>query len=302
MMNILLTALAPIFWGTTYLVTTELLPEGRPLLAGALRALPVGLWIVISYRKLPQGVWWWRMFVLGTLNIGLFFVLLFVAAYRLPGGVAATLGAIQPLIVAGLAWVLLAQRPRFITLLAGVVGIIGVALLVLAPGVALDVWGVVAALAGAVSMATGVVLAKRWVRPVPVLLFTGWQLLVGGLLVAVLSLLIEGLPPQFTMTNVLGFSYLGVVGTGLAYTLWFRGIERIGVSVSFLGLLSPLVATLVGYVVLEQHLSRWQLVGGTLILVSVVVGNWQGQKRQGRKLQHIQSEPVTGTVPQPVCN
>ena len=37
------TALAPAAWGTTYLVTTELLPPGRPLLAGALRALPAGL-------------------------------------------------------------------------------------------------------------------------------------------------------------------------------------------------------------------------------------------------------------------
>ena len=39
----LTTALAPIAWGTTYAVTTELLPPGRPLLAGLLRALPVGL-------------------------------------------------------------------------------------------------------------------------------------------------------------------------------------------------------------------------------------------------------------------
>ena len=37
------TALAPATWGTTYAVTSELLPSGRPLLSGALRALPAGL-------------------------------------------------------------------------------------------------------------------------------------------------------------------------------------------------------------------------------------------------------------------
>ena len=99
-LNLLLTALTPIVWGSTYLVTTELLPPGRPLLAGTLRALPVGLAIMLSYRRLPQRRWLWRVSVLGFLNIGLFFACLFVGAYRLPGGVAATLGAVGPLFVA----------------------------------------------------------------------------------------------------------------------------------------------------------------------------------------------------------
>ena len=42
--------------------------------------------------------------MLGALNIGLFFALVFVAAYRLPRGVAATVGTAQPLLVASLAW------------------------------------------------------------------------------------------------------------------------------------------------------------------------------------------------------
>ena len=103
------TAVAPVLWGTTYLVTTELLPEGRPLLVAALRALPAGLLLLAVTRRLPSGGWWWRSAVLGALNIGVFFALLFVAAYRLPGGVAATLGAVQPLVVAGLGAALLGQ-------------------------------------------------------------------------------------------------------------------------------------------------------------------------------------------------
>lgn len=96
-------ALAPVAWGTTYLVATELLPDGRPMLAAALRALPAGLVLLAVFRWLPEGRWWQRAFVLGTLNIGLFFALLFVAAYRLPGGVAATVGAVQSLMVSLLA-------------------------------------------------------------------------------------------------------------------------------------------------------------------------------------------------------
>ena len=100
--TLLSTALTPMVWGTSYIVATELMPADRPLLTAALRARPVGLVLSASARTLPTGSWWWRTAVLGTLNIGAFFALLFVSAYRLPGGVAAVLGAMSPLVVAGL--------------------------------------------------------------------------------------------------------------------------------------------------------------------------------------------------------
>lgn len=80
-----LTALAPAVWGSTYLITTEFLPPDRPLLASTLRALPAGLLLLLMTRTLPRGIWWWRAVVLGVLNIGAFFYLLFLAAYHLPG-------------------------------------------------------------------------------------------------------------------------------------------------------------------------------------------------------------------------
>lgn len=73
-----LTAIAPLTWGTTYFLTTEFLPADRPLLSGALRALPAGLLAVALSRTLPTGRWWWRAAVPGVLNIGAFFALLFI--------------------------------------------------------------------------------------------------------------------------------------------------------------------------------------------------------------------------------
>ena len=98
MRDILLTALAPLAWGTTYFVTTQALPPNRPLFVSVMRALPIGLMILFYFRQFPQGIWYWRAFALGALNIGLFFALLFIAAYRLPGGVIATTNATQPFI------------------------------------------------------------------------------------------------------------------------------------------------------------------------------------------------------------
>ncbi|WP_328444329.1 EamA family transporter [Amycolatopsis sp. NBC_00438] len=266
------TALAPVIWGSTYLVTTELLPPGRPLLAAVVRALPAGLLLVALTRRLPRGSWWWRSLVLGTLNIGAFFALLFVAAYRLPGGVAATLGALQPLLVAGLSTGLLGERLTRRTLLAGVAGVAGVSLLVLRSDARLDALGVAAAVGGAVVMATGIVLSKRWTSPAPLLPTTGWQLVAGGLVLVPLALAVEGPPPStLSAANYAGYGYLALIGAALAYPLWFRGIRALSPThVTFLGLLSPVAATLLGWLVLGQRLGGWQLLGGAVVLAAVV--------------------------------
>ncbi|MFJ6698227.1 EamA family transporter [Streptomyces sp. NPDC091272] len=278
---VLLTASAPAVWGSTYLVTTELLPPDRPLLAAVLRALPAGVLLLLLTRRLPSGSWWWKSLVLGALNIGIFLALLFVAAYRLPGGVAATVGSVQPLLVAGLSAALLGQRLALRTLLAAVTGITGVALLVLRADARLDPAGVAAALGGAVVMATGVVLSKRWTSPAPLLATTGWQLVAGGLLLVPVALFVEGPPPpSLTGENLIGFGYLTLVGAALSYALWFRGIKALSpTEVTFLGLLSPLVATLLGWLVLGQRLTVLQLLGALLALVAVTLAQLRPRRR-----------------------
>ena len=271
--NIWLTALAPISWGTTYAVATEFLPPNHPLLVASLRSLPIGILLTIGLRKLPKGIWWWRILVLGGLNIGLFQALLFVAAYRLPGGVAATSGAIQPLLVVLFSWLILSKKPSQLSVIAAVIGFIGVGLLVLDPSARLDSIGIVAAITGAGAMGLGTVLIKRWKPPVSLIVFTAWQLAVGGLILLPIALVTEGAFPELTKTNLWGFVYLGLIGTGLAYSLWFRGISKLtATSVSYLGLLSPVVATLIGYIFLRETFTSVQLVGVATVLISVLLG------------------------------
>jgi probable blue pigment (indigoidine) exporter len=208
-----------------------------------------------------------------------FFALLFFAAYRLPGGIAATLIAMQPLFVALLGWTLHGHRPSLLTVGAALSGIAGVGLIVLRPEAALDAWGIAAAFGAALCMAVGTVYASRWPSPVPLLLSTGWQLVAGGLLLTVLALSLEGLPSTLSAGNIGGFVYLGVVATGLAYLLWFRGIQQLGVSVSFLVLLSPTAALLLGFFVRDERLGAVQLLGVAIVVASVAAGQWDGTRR-----------------------
>ncbi|MEM1256017.1 MAG: EamA family transporter [Cyanobacteria bacterium P01_H01_bin.21] len=279
--NILLTALAPISWGTTYAVATEFLPPGHPLLVASMRALPIGLLLTIGFRKLPRGNWWWRMLILGGLNIGVFQALLFVAAYRLPGGVAATAGAIQPLLVGLFAWMILSKQPSRLSVFAAIAGFVGVGLLVLGPEAQLDTIGIIAALAGAGAMGLGTVLVKIWQPPVPLMVFTAWQLTIGGLMLLPVALITEGPFQEITRTNLWGFIYLGVIGTGLAYGLWFRGINKLSPSAaSYLGLLSPVMATLIGYVFLQETFTAVQIIGVMTVLVSVIIGQQANSSKE----------------------
>jgi probable blue pigment (indigoidine) exporter len=278
--DLLLTAIAPAIWGSTYIVTTQFLPAGYPLTVAMLRALPAGLLLLLLVRQLPQGIWWARVLVLGALNFSIFWWLLFVAAYRLPGGVAATVGAIQPLIVILLARGLLGAPIRPLSIVAAIAGMAGVALLILTPNAVLDPIGIAAGLAGAVSMAAGTVLSRRWQPPVSPLTFTAWQLTSGGLLLLPVALLQEPSLPALTTANLLGLAWLGLIGAALTYILWFRGIARLEPSVvSPLGFLSPMTAVILGWSVLGQSLSAAQIFGMVVVLGSV----WLSQRAQQAK-------------------
>ncbi len=278
--DVAMTGLAPAVWGSTYYVTTQFLPQGYPMHVAMLRALPAGLLLLLLVRQLPTGIWWGRTFILAALNFAFFWVMLFVAAYRLPGGVAATVGAVQPLIVIALARIYLGRPIRALTVMAGVVGIVGVAFLVMTPQAALDPVGVAAAFAGAVSMAFGTVLARKWQPPVSSLTFTAWQLAAGGLMLVPVALFFEPALPPLTSVNLLGLAYLGLFGAALTYLLWFRGLARIEPSVAAsLGFLSPVTATLLGWLALGQNLSPAQIAGFVMVLSSV----WLSQKSQAPK-------------------
>jgi len=269
------TAIVPMVWGTTYLVTTRLLPEGHPLFAAMVRSLPAGLLALLIARRLPSGSWWWKSLALGTLNMAAFFPLLFVAAQHLPGGVAATLGATQPIVVAFLAVAILHEELSTWRVAWGVVGVAGVALVVLGPDAALDPVGVAAGIGGALSMATGVVLTKRWGRPdgVSAVGLAGWQLTAAGLVLLLPALLVDGVPTGIDGRAVAGYAWLGLVGALFTYTLWFAAIRRLPVTATaLLGLLSPLVAATLGAAVAGEALTAVQLLGFALALAAMVAG------------------------------
>jgi len=277
--TLLITAVAPVAWGSTYLVTEQFLPADRPLFAALVRALPAGLLLLAFRRRLPQGIWWWRALVLGICNIGLFFPLIFLAAYHLPGGLAATLQATSPLAVMAMAAGLVHERPGTIRIGAALVGLVGVALLVLQSPGQVDTLGLVGAFGSVLVSALGFVLVKRWEAPVDKLTLVSWQLVVGGLVLLPVALLVEGPPPAIDAPAIGGFLWLGAVGTVVAYVCWFHGLSRMPAgAVSLVGLINPVVGTLLGVVFAAEIFGWTQAFGMALVLGGVLAGQGWGTK------------------------
>lgn len=276
-MNLRLAALlAAVLWGFTYILTTTLLPH-NPVFIGSVRALGGGLVLLVFARQaVPRG-YWPKLIAMGTLNFGAFFSLLFVGAIRLPGGVAGTFQTLGPLVTVLLAWTLLRQPPTLLKIVSIIVGAVGVSLVILRGDAAVDSIGVLAALLSVVAGSLGGILINRWGRPegMSLLSFTAWQLLVGGVELAVLAVLIGDVPATIDMNNVLGFAILALVLTALPFVLWFRAIVALGAaSVIPFVLVTPVVAFALDAAVKGVWPSWLQVVGVVLVMAGLVVNQW----------------------------
>jgi probable blue pigment (indigoidine) exporter len=253
----LITAIAPIAWGSTYFVTKHALPADAAVWGAALRAAPAGLLLLLLARRLPRGAWWGRAMLLGTTNVGLFFWLVYVAAQRLPSSVASVVMAGAPLVMLAMAWAIDGDRPRLQGVVASVVGLGGVVLVVGGAVGAPDGWGLAASGAALLSSSVGFVLARRWNRIDPVA-----------------APLLEGAPPAMDAPAVAGYAYLSLVTTALAFVCWFNGLSRLGVvEVGVIGLLNPVTGVLLGTLLGGEHLGLVQALGIMVVLAAVVAAN-----------------------------
>ena len=257
-------ALTPIIFGTTYVLTTEFLPPGRPLLAALMRSLPTGLVLIIG-SPIPPRRWMARFFVLSVLYASGLFPLLFIAAYRLPGGVAAVINSLSPLLVVVISVPLLGSRIRPIQIIAGIVGNAGRCVagapIGRPPGCRRP--GSHGRRRDHVQRGDRADQAVGPPEGMTSIGVTGWTFLLAGLTLLPATLLIEGLPDHLTARNIGGLIYLVLISGILAYAL-VLGLQRLSASaVTFLTLLNPVVAALLGWVVLDQRFNLWQARSGS---------------------------------------
>lgn len=264
------TAVAPIAWGATYVVTRQFLPADAPLWGAALRALPAGLLLWALARRRPRGTWWGKALVLGLLNFGAFFVLVYLAAQLLPSSIASSVMALSPLTLAGLAWPLLGQRPTLRWAAGALLGVVGVVLVVGWSTGAVPPLGIAVSATALLVFSLGGILATRWCDEVPLPATTAWQLIAGGLALTLAAVAVEGAPPGVDAAGAIAYAGIAVIATALAFVCYFTGLRHLPAgTVGLIGLLNPVTGVLLGVLVAGESLGAAQIVGIVLVLAAI---------------------------------
>lgn len=291
----LIACYAPIVFGAAYYVTKEFLPLDSPIWGAAIRALPAGILLLLFARELPTESWWWRSVVLGIFNFGYFFLAVYIAAVLLPSSTAATVMALGPMVMMFLAWPILRERPVLFGIIGAVLGFGGVVLLVSGSELAINPVGLLVSASALLSNSIGSILTKKWNERAdspPIIASTAWQLIGGGTLLAVIAALVEGAPPAIGAREAIGFVYISVFASALAYLAWFGALKRLPAGkVGLIGLLNPITGVVVGAMLASEAITLPQAGGIVLILSGVVLGQ-RGKARQVQKPKTMETSNI----------
>ncbi|MBK0418864.1 DMT family transporter [Leucobacter sp. CSA1] len=240
---------------------------------GALLLLLLALVLRVRLR-LPRSIDYLHLLVAGAFGVAGFGVLSAIALLNTTAGRTSIVVYTMPIWVALLSRFFLGEvlgAKRVAAMCLGILGLGVLMLPVLADGFSI---GVLAALAAALSWAVGTVYLK-WARPdAPPLAVTVWQLLAGAV-VSAAALLIEGgriLHAAPGPTAWAGLAYTTLIGTAVAYLLWFQVVQRLPASVAGLGtLLVPVFGMLSGVLLLGERPTLFDAAGFALILAAGVL-------------------------------
>ena len=272
-----------IVWGSTYLairVGVRTMPPFtlaaiRYVVAGAI-LLPIGWYSGTREQRVtdrPGLRQWAAMLLLGAMLPAGGNGVVSWAELRLPSGIAALLVGTVPLWMVLADAVLRRRMPELMRWLALAVGIVGVAVLSGGGGSEFPIGAAVAVLLASMSWGTGSVLQGRLPVPARPLLMAGMEMLCGGVVCGVVSLVRGEL--TFDAGAVSGESWWALVyligaGTLLAMTCYVFVLGRLSAStVSSYAFVNPVVAVFLGAVILDERLTGKQVIGAIVVVLAV---------------------------------
>ncbi len=314
---------APFFlWGTAMVAMKGVMPHTTPLFVAAMRLIPAGIIVLmfaaISKRSQPQSWQAWLLIGLFALIDGtLFQGFLATGLVRTTAGLGSVTIDSQPLAVAVLSAWLFQERIGMIGIAGLVVGLLGISCiavpaewlsqLIASPLTsqlnlaALFDRGEWLMILAALSMAIGTVLIRFIVRYADPVVATAWHMIIGGIPLAICSLLWES--NQWSAIDGSGWlaiAYSTVFGSAISYGLFFYFAAQGNLtSLSSLTFLTPVFALLFGSLYLGETLDSLQWFGVLLTFVSIVTilqRDYIWRKLTGIDIVDRQSQPLVELV------
>lgn len=268
-------------WGSTWLFIKLGLEDLPPLSFAGIRFVIASMVLVglISVRRLPlprDRSDWSLLATTGVLAFGLNYGLIFWGEQYISSGLAALLQATIPAFGLLIAHFYLPAEPMTPGKLFGtVMGIVGVGVifsdqLTFVGPRALG--GSLALVGSSICVAYANVLVKARAKHFDPTMLAGGQMIFGLVPLVLIGISVEGNPFSFRWTPMAIFAllYLAIVGSVIAFVLYYWLVRRMDVTKTMLiALVTPVVAVVLGMVVLNEEVS-WRLAaGGGLIILGI---------------------------------
>ncbi|MED6118693.1 hypothetical protein PIB30_005165 [Stylosanthes scabra] len=280
------------FWGTAMVAMKEVIPRTGPFFVSAFRLIPAGFLLVgfaaSRGRPFPSGLnAWLSISLFALVDAACFQGFLAEGLQRTSAGLGSVIIDSQPLTVAVLASLLFGESIGIVGAAGLVLGVVGLVLLEL-PALSYDetnfsLWGSGEwwMLLAAQSMAVGTVMV-RWVSKYsdPVMA-TGWHMVIGGLPLVVFSILnndpaLSQSLQEYSSTDILALLYTSIFGSAVSYGVFFYSATKGSLTkLSSLTFLTPMFASIFGFLYLGETFTPVQLVGAIVTIAAIYMVNFR---------------------------
>ena len=283
-------------WGSTWLFIKIGLNDLPPLSFAAIRFVIAAaiLWIIVAIRRnhLPHSTSDWLMLAgTGVLAFTVNYGLVFWGEQYISSGLAALLQATIPAF--GLLFAHLhlpAERMTLPKVLGVVLGVVGVGVIFsnqLSVAGPRALAGCVALVVSAAGAAYSNVLVKAYGGKFEPTIIAATQMTFGLVPILLLGLTLEGNPLHFRWTTsaIVSILYLAIVGTVIAFILYYWLVQHMAVTKSMLiALVTPVTAVILGMIVLGEQLDWRTIAGGILILSGIALVVIRRRKKEEPEL------------------
>ncbi|XLS76926.1 hypothetical protein HN51_061151 [Arachis hypogaea] len=280
------------FWGTAMVAMKEVIPRTGPFFVSAFRLIPAGF-LLIGFaasrgRPFPSGLnAWLSISLFALVDAACFQGFLAEGLQRTSAGLGSVIIDSQPLTVAVLAALLFGESIGIVGAAGLVLGVVGLVLLEL-PVLSFDesnfsLWGSGEwwMLLAAQSMAVGTVMV-RWVSKYsdPVMA-TGWHMVIGGLPLVAFSILnndpaLSQSLQEYSSTDILALLYTSIFGSAVSYGVFFYSATKgFLTKLSSLTFLTPMFASIFGFLYLGETFTPVQLVGAIVTIAAIYMVNFR---------------------------
>lgn len=268
-----------LIWGTTWLAISYVVEDVPPLLAAAIRFLIAGVLLLaaagVQKRRWPRGERQWQ--AIGVLSVTIMAVpygLVFWAEQYVTSSMAAILYSAIPLVVALLTPVMMGRTVPRSAVFALVIAFGGFLFLFWGAGLSASrsaLWGSAGLIAAMMLSAWSIVYAKTRLQEIDSVVATGLQLLFGSVVLFWGTWAFEAhRRAHWTRTSVLALAFLTIVGSCVAFVIYFWLLKRMQpYQLSTTSLVVPVIAVLVGGLIRGEQIRLVMLIAMASVLAAV---------------------------------